>query len=116
MALELIRQRKLPAADARSKSWDEFAKPGAPRLDLIITVCDSAAGEACPVWPGRPATAHWSMPDPAAVEGSDEVRRRAFLAAPDTLLGRIRRLCDLPIAELDHESLKRSLNGIGSSG
>src|SRR6185436_7790715 len=78
LALDLLRARGLPVASLRSKSWDEFAAPGAPHMDRIVTVCDNAAGETCPIWPGRPAIDHWGLPDPAAVEGDDETRRRAF--------------------------------------
>jgi arsenate reductase len=81
MALEVLRGHGIPVDDPRSKSWDEFAAPGAARLDVIITVCDAAAKETCPIWPGQPATAHWSIEDPAAVEGSDQTRRDAFAKA-----------------------------------
>jgi arsenate reductase len=77
-ALELLEKQELATPSARSKSWDEFAAPGAPKMDFIFTVCNSAASETCPVWPGRPVTAHWGLPDPAAVQGSDEEKRRAF--------------------------------------
>lgn len=90
LALQLLRERGFSTAGLRSKSWDEFAAPGAPALDFIITVCDNAASEVCPLWPGRPATAHWSIPDPAAAEGDDQERTRAFLAAFEDLEGRIR--------------------------
>ena len=78
LALELLRSEGIPTADLRSKSWNEFAGPDAPRLDFIVTVCDQAAAETCPIWPGHPATAHWGQPDPAAVEGTDEEKRQAF--------------------------------------
>jgi len=78
VAIELLQANHLPIAGLPSKSWDEFAKPGAPFLDFVFTVCDQAAAEMCPVWPGQPMTAHWSVPDPAAVEGSEDVRRKAF--------------------------------------
>jgi arsenate reductase (thioredoxin) len=77
-ALDLLGRKGIPAVDARSKSWDEFAAPGAPRMDLVVTVCDHAAGEACPLWPGAPEKAHWGVDDPAAVQGSDEDKRAAF--------------------------------------
>jgi len=80
-ALELLQKNRLPVAEMRSKSWDEFARPEAPQLDFVFTVCDSAAGETCPLWPGQPMTAHWGIEDPAAVEGSDEEKRRAFFQA-----------------------------------
>ena len=77
-ALELLERNRMPTDGLRSKNWDEFAQPGAPKLDFVFTVCDNAAGEVCPVWPGQPMTAHWGIPDPAAVEGSDEDKRKAF--------------------------------------
>lgn len=88
-ALELLRRKGLPVEGLRSKSWDEFAAPGAPRMDYIFTVCDNAAGEACPVWPGHPATAHWGVDDPAAVGGSDAEKRAAFEIAFGLLAARI---------------------------
>jgi arsenate reductase len=92
LALDLLRRRGLAVAQLHSKGWDEFAAPGAEPLDHVITVCDNAAGETCPVWPGRPATEHWSIPDPAAVEGSEDRRRRAFEDAFVDLENRIRDL------------------------
>src|SRR5690242_17587746 len=80
-ALDLLQRNHIATDDLRSKSWDEFAAPGAPELDFVFTVCDQAAGEVCPIWPGQPMTAHWGVPDPAAVEGTDEEKRRAFLDA-----------------------------------
>ena len=94
LAIQLLRDKGLAIAGLRSKSWDEFAAPGAPHMDRIITVCDNAAGEACPVWPGRPAVAHWGLPDPAAVAGSDVERRRAFADTYQALDQRIARLVD----------------------
>ena len=88
-ALELLRSRGIPTEGLRSKSWDEFATPGAPRLDYVFTVCDNAAGEVCPLWPGRPTKGHWGVPDPAAVQGNDEEKRKAFLDAFGRLSGRI---------------------------
>ncbi len=81
LALELLEEKGIPTAGLRSKSWDEFAKPGAAKLDFVFTVCDNAAGEVCPLWPGQPIKEHWGVPDPAAVRGSDDERRKAFLAA-----------------------------------
>jgi arsenate reductase (thioredoxin) len=107
LALELLGERKLPTAGMRSKSWDEFAAPGAPPLDFIFTVCDNAAGEACPVWPGAPIRAHWGIPDPAAVEGSDAERRAAFRQAYDELERRIRRFVELPVDSMDRAELQR---------
>jgi arsenate reductase len=114
-ALELLHRNHLPTEGLRSKSWDEFAVPGAPRLDFIFTVCDNAAGEVCPVWPGQPMTAHWGVPDPAAVEGSDEDRRKAFAETSRTLLNRIRVFTSLPLDKLDRLSLQRRLNELGRS-
>ncbi len=88
-ALELLKKHRIDTAKLRSKSWDEFARPGAPKLDFIVTVCDNAAGETCPLWPGRPATAHWGLPDPAAAQGSDEDKRKAFLKTFTELSKRI---------------------------
>jgi arsenate reductase len=94
-ALELLAKNGIGTAGLRSKSWDEFARPDAPKMDFIFTVCDSAAAEACPIWPGHPVTAHWGVPDPAAVQGSDEERRRAFAEAFALLSERIRRFIEL---------------------
>ncbi len=112
-ALELLGKHGYPVADLRSKNWDEFAAPGAPPLDFIFTVCDNAAGEACPVWPGRPVTAHWGVPDPAAVEGSDEEKRRAFREAFVALKRRIELFASLPLEKLDALALKEQLGRIG---
>jgi arsenate reductase len=92
LAIALLREHGVPVEGLRSKSWDEFAAPGAPPIDVVITVCDNAAAEECPVWPGRPATMHWSIPDPAAAAGSDAERRQAFADAMRLLRGRIERL------------------------
>ena len=100
-ALELLREGGLPTTAARSKSWDEFARPGAPKIDFVITVCDSAAAEVCPVWPGHPVKAHWGVPDPAAVEGTDEQKRHAFKDALTTLSRRIDLFLALPVEKLD---------------
>jgi arsenate reductase len=113
-ALELLEKNGMPVDGLRSKSWDEFAGPGAPRLDFIFTVCDSAAGEACPLWPGHPATAHWGVQDPAAIDGSDEIKRRAFFDAYTRLENRIQLFLDLPLATLDAAALKAHLREIGS--
>ncbi|MDE2118900.1 MAG: arsenate reductase ArsC [Betaproteobacteria bacterium] len=112
-ALELLQQQGHNIAGLHSKSWDEFAAPGAPELDFIFTVCDNAAGEVCPVWPGKPATAHWGIPDPAAVEGSDEAKRAAFKTAYSQLARRIQLFMSLPIKSLDKLTLKQKLGGIG---
>lgn len=113
-ALELLSKNAMAVGDLRSKSWDELAAPGAPQMDIVITVCDSAASEPCPYWPGQPATAHWGVPDPAAVEGSDEDKRRAFLTAYATLSNRINLLLSLPAATLDRLALQRHLKEIGT--
>ncbi len=98
----------------RSKSWAEFAKADAPHMDFVITVCDQAAGEACPIWPGQPITAHWGLPDPAAVEGSDEVRQRAFTDTAVTLKRRIEFLLSLPLAKLETLAIQREVRDIGT--
>jgi len=115
IAVELLEQNHLPTAGLRSKSWSEFAQNDAPQLDFVFTVCDNAAAEVCPVWPGQPMTAHWGIPDPAAVEGTDEVRRRAFAEASRMLLHRIRIFTSLPIEKLDRLSLQRRLDELGES-
>ena len=115
LALELLQKARLPSEGLRSKSWDEFAAPGAPRLDFIFTVCDAAAGEICPVWPGQPMSAQWGVADPAAVEGSDADKRRAFAEASRTLLNRIRAFVSLPLEKLDRLSVQRRLNELGRS-
>ena len=112
-ALELLQQQGHSIAGLRSKSWDEFAAPGAPELDFIFTVCDNAAGEACPIWPGKPATAHWGIPDPAGVEGDDEAKRAAFKTAYSQLARRIQLFMSLPIKSLDKLALKQKLTEIG---
>ena len=108
-ALELLAKSRLPSTRARSKNWDEFARPDAPQIDFIFTVCDSAAAEVCPVWPGRPLTAHWGVPDPAAVQGTDEQKRRAFKDAFTALSRRIDLFLALPLDKLD----KKKLDEIG---
>ena len=112
-ALELLREGGLPTTAARSKSWDEFARPDAPKIDFVITVCDSAAAEVCPVWPGHPVKAHWGVPDPAAVEGTDEQKRHAFKEALITLSRRIDLFLALPVEKLEHPALKKKLDEIG---
>ena len=112
-ALEYLRASRLPTDGLRSKSWDEFAQAGAPPLDFVFTVCDNAAGEVCPVWPGQPMTAHWGVPDPAAVEGSDADRSRAFSETGRVLMNRIRLFASLPLEKLDRLSLAKKLNDIG---
>lgn len=114
MALELLQSMNFPTQELRSKSWDEFAKPGAPELDFIFTVCDNAADEVCPIWPGRPTTAHWGIADPAAVEDAVE-RARAFRKALAELDARIRVFTALPIESLDCGELKLRLQAIDGS-
>jgi protein-tyrosine-phosphatase len=113
LALELLDAEGLPTAQLRSKSWDEYAAPGAPSIDFILTVCNNAAVEACPVWPGKPASAHWSIPDPAAVEGSEGERRQAFRETYRALEARIERFIALPLASLEPQTLKAALQEIG---
>ena len=113
LALELLKREGLPTDVMRSKSWDEFAAAGAPPLDFIFTVCDNAAGEACPVWPGHPMTVHWGIDDPAAVEGSAEEKALAFRRAFDELQRRVRAFVDLPIGSLQPRELKQRLQVIG---
>jgi protein-tyrosine-phosphatase len=112
-ALDLIRSNRFPTADLRSKDWTEFAKSGSPDLDFVFTVCDKSAGEVCPIWPGQPMTAHWGVEDPAAVEGSEEEKRRAFSKAWHVLNNRIRIFSSLPLDKLDRISLKKKLDDIG---
>ncbi|MGQ0620279.1 MAG: arsenate reductase ArsC [Panacagrimonas sp.] len=112
-ALDLLRKQKVAVDGLRSKSWDEFARPDSPGLDFVFTVCDQAAGEQCPYWPGQPMTAHWGIPDPAAVEGSDEDKRRAFLDAYSVLRRRIELFASLPLDKLDRLSLQDRLGAIG---
>jgi protein-tyrosine-phosphatase len=116
LALEILAKNRIGVAGARSKSWNEFAGAGAPAMDFVFTVCDDAAGEVCPVWPGQPMTAHWGIADPAAVTGSDEDRRRAFVRAFTELTARINLLLALPIDKLDRLALKRRLDEIGQTG
>ncbi len=112
-ALELLGRNRIDASNARSKSWDEFARPAAPKLDFVFTVCDQAAGELCPVWPGQPMTAHWGVNDPAAVEGSDEAKRKAFFRAFKELSTRISLFLSLPMEKLDRVTLQKRLDDIG---
>ena len=113
IALELLKHMKMSTEGMRSKSWDEFEKPGAPRLDFVFTVCDNAAAESCPVWPGQPMTAHWGVTDPAAVQGSDEEKRKAFLKAYTELYRRISLFVSLPLNKINALALKEKLDEIG---
>jgi arsenate reductase len=112
-ALELLTKNRLPTAGLRSKSWSEFTGPEAPFMHFVFTVCDQAAAEVCPVWPGQPMTAHWGVPDPAAVQGSDQEKRRAFLCAYTELHRRISLFINLPFATLGKLALKEKLEEIG---
>jgi len=112
-ALKVLKAMDYPSEGFRSKPWDEFAVPGAPVMDFVFTVCDSAAGEACPVWPGQPMTAHWGIEDPAAVEGSDIEKERAFSTAARYMRSRIGAFVNLPIGSIDRLALGTKLRAIG---
>ena len=115
-ALTTLHKLRIPGDGFRSKNWDEFAQPGAPALDFVFTVCDKAAGEVCPVWSGQPMTAHWGVPDPAAVEGSDEQKTKAFMDSALILKRRIELMLCLPMHSLAGMSLQSELNQIGKTG
>jgi len=115
LAIEILRRNQLPIDNLRSKSWDEFAVPAAPPLDFVFTVCDNAAQEACPFWPGQPMTAHWGIHDPAEVEGSDEEKAKAFTTAFRELDARIKIFTSLRLESLDQLSLQRQLDAIGQT-
>jgi protein-tyrosine-phosphatase len=112
-ALKVLESLGYPTEGLRSKSWDEFASPGAPKMDFVFTVCDNAAGETCPIWPGQPMTAHWGIEDPAAVAGSDIAKEAAFVAAARYLKNRISAFAALPIASLDKLTLTARIGEIG---
>jgi arsenate reductase (thioredoxin) len=112
-ALAQIRSARMPEGNSRSKSWDEFAKPGAPQMDFVFTVCDNAASEVCPVWPGQPMTAHWGVADPAAVQGTPDQIERAFREAFVILDRRISLFLSLPLSTLDSLAIKREIDRIG---
>jgi arsenate reductase (thioredoxin) len=114
-ALELLRRQNYATERLRSKSWNEFARPGAEPLDFVFTVCDNAADEVCPIWPGQPMTAHWGMPDPAAAQGSETERRVAFADTMRMLHNRIGIFVNLPLASLDNLSLQNRLQAIGKA-
>lgn len=113
LTLELLRAMKLPTDGLRSKSWNEFARPDAPHMDFVFTVCDQAAAETCPVWPGQPITAHWGVPDPAAVDGTHEKKMTAFRDAFQRLDTRIKLFVALPLEKLDRLALQREARRIG---
>ena len=113
-AIETLKALEMPTDGLRSKGWDEFARAGAPTIDFIITVCDNAASEVCPVWPGKPTTAHWGIPDPAAAQGTDDEKRAAFRDALTTLRRRIELFVDLPLDKLDPQSIRENLGRIGN--
>ena len=112
-AIEQVRALGYPVDNLRSKSWDEFAQPSAPELDFVITVCDKAAGEMCPLWPGQPVTAHWGFPDPAAVDGSDEVKRAAFANTLRQIRRRVELFLSLPLETLDRLAIEKKMRAIG---
>lgn len=114
-AVEQIQPTGYDSANLRSKSWDEFAAPDAPQMDFIITVCDNAAGEACPVWPGHPVSAHWGFEDPAAAEGSDEEKRAVFTKVFRQIASRMNTFVNLPIAMLDKNAIKQEIQKIGDT-
>ena len=113
LTLQLLQHVQLPVAGLRSKSWDEFAAPGAPELDFVFTVCDQAAGETCPVWPGQPITAHWGMEDPAAAEGTEAEKLAVFNRVFRALEARIKIFCSLPLRSLDRVRIKEHVDEIG---
>ena len=112
-AIEKVQRLGYPVENLRSKSWKEFAAPGAPNLDFVITVCDKAAGEVCPLWPGQPIAAHWGFPDPAAVEGSDEEKRAAFTCAFHQIRNRVQLFLSLPLETLDRLAIEKETRAIG---
>ena len=114
VAIEVLQASKFPVSGLRSKSWDEFAAPSAPHLDFVFTVCDQAAAEPCPYWPGQPMTAHWGLPDPAAVEGSEEQKRKAFRDTLMLLTRRIELFVSLPLDKLDKLAIQKKIKEIGT--
>ncbi len=112
-AVEQVQRLGYSTENLRSKSWDEFAAPGAPELDFVITVCDKAAGEICPIWPGKPVTAHWGFPDPAAVDGTDEAKRAAFMRTMHQMKIRVQFFLSLPFETLDRMVIEKSVRDIG---
>jgi len=116
LALATMQSMGLPVDGLRSKSWEEFARPDAPPLDMIVTVCDDAAGEVCPIWPGTPMTAHWGMEDPAAFHGTEEAQREKFREVAMILRQRIEHFLSLPLATLDRRAMQDKLQAIGQGG
>ena len=114
-AIEKVAAVNYPTDKLRSKSWDEFAQADAPQMDFIVTVCDNAAGEMCPIWPGQPVSAHWGFEDPAAVEGSDADKRRAFDTVFRQIMARVRVFVNLPLATLDKAAIQREMKAIGAT-
>ena len=114
-ALELLEKNHFPTGELRSKPWDEFAQPDSPQLDFVITVCDKAAGEVCPAWPGQPISAHWGIPDPVAAEGSDDQKRHAFVDAMNQMQRRVSMFVSLPFATLDTIKLQQAVQLIGKT-
>ncbi|OWQ85668.1 protein-tyrosine-phosphatase [Roseateles aquatilis] len=114
LALKALRDLGIATDGLRSKSWEEFARPGAPVMDFVFTVCDQAAGEVCPVWPGQPLTAHWGLPDPAAVEGSEDAKQQAFRAAAVTMKRRLELMMALPLQTLDAMAIHNEVRHIGT--
>jgi len=112
-AIEQVRALGYPVEDLRSKSWDEFAQPGAPEMDFVVTVCDKAAGEMCPLWPGQPVTAHWGFPDPVAVEGTDEEKRSAFAQTLRQIQRRVQLFLSLPLETLDRMAIESRMRDLG---
>jgi arsenate reductase len=112
-AIEQVRELGYLVENLRSKSWDEFAAPGAPELDFVVTVCDKAAGEMCPLWPGQPVTAHWGFPDPAAVEGTDEEKRAFFAQTLRQMRNRVQLFLSLPLETLDRLAIEKRMRDIG---
>jgi arsenate reductase len=112
-AIEQVRALGYPVEGLRSKSWDEFAQPGAPEMDFVVTVCDKAAGEMCPLWPGQPVTAHWGFPDPVAVEGTDEEKRAAFAQTLRQIRTRVQLFLSLPLETLDRMAIESRMRAIG---
>jgi arsenate reductase len=114
LALRELQNLRIPTDGFRSKGWEEFAAPDAPQMDFVFTVCDQAAGEVCPVWPGQPMTAHWGMPDPAAVEGTDDAKAKAFKDTAITLKRRLELMMALPMASLSRLAIQKEVKDIGT--